>query len=166
MTSDFRINDRVIHKREGLAEIVSTALIADKEYFLLKASRGDGEMIYVPADNSTSIIRPIMSVEEAEDVLAYMSTVEKEYTTNTKQRRDFYKKLLNSGEIRDIAFLSMQLRIYESMNHDVENDDMKLGVMDIDMLEKADNILMDELAITFDKIRNKIKEFIFNRIKR
>ena len=166
MSPQFLVDQTVIHKREGLAKIVSTALIADKQYYLLKAARGDGEMIYVPGDSSTSIIRPIMNPAEAQEVLDYMASVKMEYTSNTKQRRDFYKRLLNSGETEDIAFLTMQLRIYELSNHDSENPDMKLGVMDIDLLSKADNILMDELALTYDKSREDIKEFIFKKINR
>ena len=166
MNPQFQVEQTVIHKREGLAKIVSTAVIADKQYYLLKAARGDGEMIYVPGDASESIIRPIMDEGQAREILDYMSNVKMEYTSNTKQRRDFYKRLLNSGETQDIAFLTMQLRIYELSNHDSENPDMKLGAMDIDILSKADNILMDELALTFGKDRERIKEFIFEKIKR
>lgn len=162
----FTVNQTVIHRREGLAEIVSTALISGKEYYLLKAARGDGETIYVPGDSSQSIIRPVMSVEEADELLNYMSNVELEYTSNTKQRRDFYKKMLNSGEIKDIAFLAMQLRIYDLSDHECENPEIKLGVMDIDMLAKADRILMDELSLTYNFDREKIKDFVFKKIKR
>ena len=166
MIPQFQVNQTVIHKREGIANIVSTALISGKQYYLLKAARGDGETIYVPGDSSENIIRPIMNEDEADKVLKYMSSVKKEYTSNTKQRRDFYKRLLNSGETQDIAFLSMQLRIYNTMEHDLENDEMKLGLMDIDLLTKADNILMDELALTYNKDRDKVKDFIFEKIER
>ena len=166
MSPQFQVDQTVIHKREGLATIVSTALIGDKQYYLLKAARGDGETIYVPGDSTATIIRPVMNVDEAQEVLDYMAAVQMEYTSNTKQRRDFYKRLLNSGETQDIAFLTMQLRIYELSNHDSENPDMKLGLMDIDILSKADNILMDEFALTFEKGRDDIKEFIFKKINR
>ena len=166
MSPQFLVDQTVIHKREGLAKIVSTALIGDKQYYLLKAARGDGETIYVPGDSTATIIRPVMNVDEAQEVLDYMASVQMEYTSNTKQRRDFYKRLLNSGETQDIAFLTMQLRIYELSNHDSENPDMKLGLMDIDILSKADNILMEEFALTFDKGRDDIKEFIFKKINR
>lgn len=166
MNSDFRISQMVIHKREGLAEIVSTNLMCGKEYLILKALRGDGEMIYVPADSSSNIIRPIMNVNQADDILKYMSSVEKVYTSNTKQRRDYYKKLLNSGEIKDYALLTVQLWIYDHSNEDAENPDMKLGVMDIDLLTKANDILMDEFAIVYQKDRDKIRDFVFNKIKK
>ena len=166
MNSVFRINQEVVHKREGLAEIISSSLICDKEYFILKAKRGDGESIYVPVNGAESIIRPVMSMDQAEEILRYMYGVQKQYTSNTKQRRDNYKRLLNSGEVKDMAFLAMQLRIYEFSNKDIENPDMKLGVLDIDMLTKASDILMDELSIVFKQPRDKIKEFIFNKIDR
>ena len=47
-----------------------------------------------------------------------------------------------------------------------ENPDMKLGVMDIDLLTKANDILMDEFAIVYQKDRDKIRDFVFNKIKK
>ena len=132
----------------------------------MKAKRGDGESIYVPVNGSDSIIRPIMDNDQAESILGYMSKVQKQYTSNTKQRRDNYKRLLNSGEVKDMALLAMQLRIYELSNKDIENPDMKLGILDVDMLTKASDILMDELAIVYGQPREKIKEFIYKKIKR
>jgi len=166
MKSHFGINDKVVHKREGLAQIVSSAFICEKPYFLLKACRGDGEMIYVPEETCDDIIRKIMDEKEAQALLKFMSKVEKDYTTNTKQRRDLYKRLLASGDVNDIAFLVMQLRIHDIMTAEQAESEMKLGAMDLDMLGKADDILMDEFAITFKKDRNKIKDFIFKKIKR
>ena len=130
MNSDFRINQMVVHKREGIAEIISTSLMCGKEYFNLKALRGDGEIIYVPVDSSETIIRPIMDVTHADTLLAYMATVEKVYTSNTKQRRDYYKKLLNTCEIRDYALLAMQLRIYELENNFENFDELKGAIRD------------------------------------
>lgn len=166
MIPEFAVNQTVVHKREGLATIFADSIISGKQYYLLRALRGDGETIYVPGDSCDNIIRPVMSIPEAEELLKYMSTVEKEYTTNTKQRRDFYKKLLNSGDIKDLSFLAIQLRIYNLIDHDAENTEMKLGVMDIDMLSKASNILMDELALTYSVPREEIESYIYNKINR
>jgi len=154
----FKIKDKVIHKREGLSEIISSTKVSDKDYFLLKALRGDGEMIYVPVEGCENIIRPIMSSKQATDLLKKMKDVVLEINANTKQRRDAYKKILNTGDINDIAYLSRQLYHYKKENNG------KLGPMDIEMLTRAHNMLMDELMETFKKTREKIEIFIEKKI--
>lgn len=165
MERQYKVGQLVIHKREGIAEIISVSLISEKEFYILKAHRGDGEMIYVPVDTCNSIIRPLLSVDEADKLVEFMKTIEIDYTSNTKQRRDHYKKLLNSGDTNDLAILSMQLRIYDTFFRDSDSSEMKLGSLDLDILIAADNIVMDELAIVYNKDRGKIKEFIYKKMK-
>lgn len=159
MKLQFKIKDKVIHKREGLSEIVSSTKVSDKDYFLLKAARGDGEMIYVPVVGCENIIRPIMSSKEASELFKFMKGISFEMNTNTKQRRDGYKRMLNTGDIKDIAYLSRQLYF-----HNLNPDQSKLGPMDIDMLSRAHNMLMDELMVTFKKPKDKIEVFIEKKI--
>ena len=159
MKAPFKIKDKVIHKREGLSEIVSYTKISEKDYFLLKALRGDGEVIYVPIEGCENIIRPIMSSKDALELLKYMKGISLEINSNTKQRRDAYKKMLNTGDINDIAYLSRQLYCYKLS----ENQD-KLGPMDIEMLSRAHNMLMDEFMVVFKKPKDKIEAYIEKKI--
>ena len=102
---DFKINDSVIHFREGLATIFSMKKMNGREYFLLRINKNNGETIYVPTASADSIIRAIMSTEEADELLRYIKTIEKEFNVNTKQRRDDYKRKLSSGSVKEIACL-------------------------------------------------------------
>ena len=123
--------------------------------------RGDGENIYVPIDRAEKIIRPIMSQQEAEELIEYIKTIDIEFNTNTKQRRDAIKKRLLSGDIKDGAYLLKQLFFFKEQN----DGSIKYGALDIDMLSFASNNLLDEFAISYNVDRDKIEEFIFNRIK-
>ena len=56
-----------------------------REYFMLRINKNNGETIYVPKASADSIIRAIMSVEEADELLCYVKTIEKEFNANTKK---------------------------------------------------------------------------------
>ena len=99
----FKISDNVIHCREGLSTIVGIKDMNGKDYFLVSVNHNSGETIYVPVDTASSIIRPLMSKQEADDLLRYIKDIEKDFNSNTKQRRDAYKRKLSSGDVKEIA---------------------------------------------------------------
>ena len=159
--SNYKIGQQVIHCRDGLAVVVGSTNMADKDYYVVKTVRGSGENIYVPVDRADQIIRFLMSEKEADQLVAYIKTIPMEFNPNTKQRRDAIKKRLLSGDIKDGAYLLKQLFFFKEQN----DGSIKYGALDIDMLSFASNNLLDEFAISYNVDRDKIEEFIFNKIK-
>ena len=161
----FKVNDSVIHCREGLSTIVAMNNMNGKDYFLVSVNRSSGETIYVPVDTANNIIRPLMNKKDADDLLIYIKKIKKDFNSNTKQRRDAYKKMLSSGNVKEIAYLYRQLYFYEKIGGE-NNTEIKLGPVDIDMLTYAQNMLMDELSITYEVKRDEVKDFIEKRISK
>lgn len=157
----FKKDQQVIHCRDGLSVIVNDTFIGDKEYFVVHTFRGDGENIYVPMDRAEKIIRPVMSQQEAEELIEYIKTIEIEFNTNTKQRRDSLKRRLMSGDVKDVAHLFKQLYFFNTL----DDPNIKYGPVDLDMLKYASDNLLDEFAISFNKPRESIQEFIYKKLK-
>ena len=154
----FSVNDRVMHSREGLSTIVGITEMMDREYFIIHADGGKGENIYVLVNNTINIIRPIMSKDEALELVKYMKTIQAEFISNTKQRRDQYKRRLISGDVRDLAFLSRQLYFYNYYNS--IGQVVKLGPTDLQILKDGEKVLLDELSISFSIDRNEIYDYV------
>ena len=162
--SGFSVNKEVIHCREGLATIIDSKEMNGKNYFLVRANRISGETCYVPVDSADSIIRQIMDKKEADKLLKYIKSIKKDFNTNTKQRRDAYKKRLSSGDVKDIAYLYRQLCFYNAIGGE-NNDEIRLGPVDLDMLGYARDMLLDELTISYKQPREKIGDFVEERIE-
>ena len=160
---DFKVNDKVVHCRDGLATIVGETSIAGNDYFVVVSEKGDRENIYVLKSRTDSIIRPVMNVEEANKVIEYMKSTDAAFVSNTKQRRDLYKKKLLSGSVYDLAFLSRQLYFYYLYNE--QGQVVKLGPTDLQMLKDAESILFDELAISYNVPRENMREFVAKLFK-
>ena len=152
----YKINDRVVHSRDGLATIKDITTIAGNEYFVIVSDKGDRENIYVLTSRTENIIRPIMSEEESTAVINYMKTVKAEFISNTKQRRDQYRRRLLSGNVYDLAYLSCQLYFFNYYN--AHGQLVKLGPTDLQMLKDAESVLFDELAISLGVSREKIAD--------
>jgi RNA polymerase-interacting CarD/CdnL/TRCF family regulator len=159
----FKVNDIVVHYRDGLAVITGTANMSGIDYFTLKAKRTNNVAIYVPVANATKIIRPVMDKENADGILMYMLQLEEEFNANTKQRRDDFKRRIASGNILDIVYLVKQLYLYQTAEQLPEK--VKFGPVDFDILESAKNMLLDELAITYDVDRDKVTDYIDKKMK-
>ena len=158
---DFKKGQQVIHCRDGLAVIVDETVMGDKNYFVVKTVRGDGENIYVPLDRADAIIRFVMSEEEASKLIDYIKTIELDFNPNTKQRRDAIKKKLLSGDVKDAAYLFKQLYFYKTL----KDGSIKYGPLDIDMLSFASDNLLDEFSISFKKNRDEIEAFVYSKLK-
>lgn len=158
----YKVNDKVVHSREGLSTIVKETEINGREYFVIVSDKGGAESIYVQKDRTENIIRPIMSYEEAYKVIDYMKSVKAEFISNTKQRRDQYRKRLLSGNVFDLAYLSVQLYFFNYYN--ANGQIVKLGPTDLQMLKDAESVLFDELALSFnihrDDISKKVSELL------
>ena len=161
----FKINDSVIHCREGLSTIIAMNNMNGRDYFLVRTNQAAAETIYVPVETANNIIRPIMNEKEADSILKYIKGIEKEFNTNTKQRRDAYKRRLASGDVKEIAYLYRQLYFYYLIGGE-NNEEIKLGPVDIDMLSYAKNMLLDELAISYKVERADVEGFVESRIKK
>ena len=155
---EYKINDRVVHAREGLSTITNITTMMDREYYVVVADKGERENIYVLKDRTENIIRPIMSLEEGMKVVDYMKTVKAEFISNTKQRRDQYRKRLLSGNVLDLAYLSRQLYFFNYYNS--IGQVVKLGPTDLQMLKDAEKVLFDELALSFNVDRDKVDQKI------
>ena len=155
---EYKINDRVVHAREGLSTITNITTMMDRDYYVVVADKGDRENIYVLKERTENIIRPIMTHEEGMKVVEYMKTVKAEFISNTKQRRDQYRKRLLSGNVLDLAYLSRQLYFFNYYNS--HGQVVKLGPTDLQMLKDAEKVLFDELALSFKVSRELVDQKI------
>lgn len=155
---EFKVNEIVVHCREGLSTIVGETEIAGNGYFVIVSRKNPKENIYVMKSRTENIIRPVMNEVQAKEVINYMKTVDAAFISNTKQRRDLYKKKLLSGNVYDLAYLSRQLYFFNYYNS--HGQLVKLGPTDLQMLKDAESVLYDEFAISFSTAREKIAEVV------
>lgn len=159
----FQINDVVVHYRDGISTITGIIMMGDNEYFTIRAKRVGDVSIYVPVLKALNIIRKVMTKEEALQLLDYMNNLPEVYTSNTKQRRDEFKRRLASGAIEDIAFLTKIYLLFVTESFKTEN--VKFGQMDLEMLKDAYNRLLDELSVSLSIDRQHIDEFVINKLQ-
>ena len=142
----FEIGQQVIHYREGISVIESTTKINNLDYFVVSSSINKDERFFVLIDKTENIIRPLMNEDEAKEVIKFMATIQPDFIKNTKQRRDCYKRCLTTGKAKDLCYLYKQLYFFRTFNE--RGEEVKMGPSDLQMLEQAKKMLLNELVIS------------------
>lgn len=160
--ASYKAKEKVMHFREGLSFISEEKEMNGMSYYIVVVIN-NGEKVYVPKDKADAIIRPLFNKKELDDLLDFMRPIRPDYFNNTKQRRDVFKKRLGSGDIRDLAYLTMQLYYF---NHPEEVDTpVKFGPADVDMLKYAAKTMFDELSLSLKIDRDKVEDHIYLLLK-
>lgn len=160
---EYKVNDLVIHKNEGLCKIIEIVTMANKEYYkMLIENKKDNTTIYLPISKKDEMLVEVMSKEDADDLLRYMKSLEEKIVESTKERRGDYAKKLASGDKRDLVYIVKYLYL---LKQDKDLKNVKLGEQDTITYLKASDMLFDELSVVYGVSRDKVEEYIKNKME-
>lgn len=139
----YQAGDKVVHPMHGAGVIDS--IVQRKvggqmqDYYLLKLCAGS-MMVMIPTDHTDEIgVRPVVSGQEAVDILNAMENIEVDMTQNWNRRYRENMVRLKSGDLLEVARVVKGLRIRESQRG-LSNGERK-------MLHTAKQILVSELVL-------------------
>ena len=139
----FQVGDKVVHPMHGagiIDSIVQRKVAGQvQEYYQLKLSVGN-MVVMVPTDNTREIgMRPVVSVDKAEELMSEMEGIEVDMTQNWNRRYRENMVRLKSGDLLEVARVVKGLRRRESQRG-LSNGERK-------MLHTAKQILISELVL-------------------
>ena len=139
----YQIGDKVVHPMHGAGVIDSIVQrkVAGRleDYYLLKLSVGS-MTVMIPTGNTQEIgVRPIVSSEEAKDLIRALENIEVDMTQNWNRRYRENMVRLKSGDLLEVARVVKGLLLRESQRG-LSNGERK-------MLRTAKQILISELVL-------------------
>lgn len=140
----FSIGDLVVHPMHGAGVI--DAIVREKingstqDYYVFKMPVG-GLLLKIPTANSQNIgIRSIVGLEEAEDVMRAIPSLEIEETVNWNKRYRENMVRLKSGDLYEVA------RVIKALMH--RDSQRGLSTGERKMLHNAKQIFISELVLS------------------
>ena len=139
----YQVGDKVVHPMHGAGVIDSIVQrkVAGKleDYYLLKLSVGS-MTVMIPTGNTQEIgVRPIVSGQEAKDLISAMENIEVDMTQNWNRRYRENMVRLKSGDLLEVARVVKGLLLREGQRG-LSNGERK-------MLRTAKQILISELVL-------------------
>ena len=154
----FQIGDKVVHPMHGAGVIdgIVTEKIgtAKQDYYVFKMPVG-GLVLKIPVATSQIIgLRKIVSAEEADALIASISSMQVDMTSNWNHRYRENMELLKSGDLHSVAHVIKGLSRRDS-ERGLSNGERK-------MLHTARQILISELGLSMGIESREIESRINN----
>lgn len=139
----YQIGDKVVHPMHGagvIDSIVQKKVAGQlQDYYLLKLSVGS-MTVMIPTGNTQEIgVRPVVSDQEAENLISAMGHIEVDMTQNWNRRYRENMVRLKSGDLLEVARVVKGLLLREEQRG-LSNGERK-------MLHTAKQILISELVL-------------------
>lgn len=159
----YQIGELIVYGAEGVCRVESVGPLemrgAQKgvEYYTLSPLYREGK-IFTPVD-TTVYTRPVMTKEEARELIALMPTIPEEVYENSNPRllNEHYQVFLKSYDCVELVRL---IRAIYAKGRGVAERGRHLGQVDERSMKRAEEMLHGELAAALDMPVENVKDYI------
>ena len=150
-----RVED-IISRKPGRAE-------PERTYYVLKPLYQTGT-ITTPVDNNKVFTRPVITRDEAMDLIDQIPNIQAEayHNQNLQQLENYYRTEMEEHDCLSLLRLTMS-----AYRKKVEREEKKLkfGAVDRRYMERAENLLYGELAVALGIAQDSVQDFIAHRLQ-
>ena len=159
----FEKGDYVVYGTKGVCQVEEITELAmkgtaeGKLYYVLRPCFQKGSSLFTPVDNEKTIIRPVMSRDEAAALVDGIAGIEALLEKNDKEREKQYKEAIRSCDPRQwiriikTSYLRGQERIAQGK---------KATTVDERYFHAAEEQLYEELSIALDMPKEGMRAYI------
>ncbi|MCR5419559.1 MAG: CarD family transcriptional regulator [Lachnospiraceae bacterium] len=159
----YNVNDMVVYGNQGVCEVVKIGTLSmsmvdkKKKYYTLRPIYQREAAVYVPVDNVTAVMRPVISKTEAEDLIRKIPDIDYAWITNEQERETQYKNALKTCDCEELVKIIKTLFKRKKTRID---EGKKVTVVDERYFRQAENQLYEELAYALNMDKNEIGDYI------
>lgn len=162
----YSIGDFVACGNKGVCKVAEITKLdisgADKneDYYILKPVYSAASTVYIPVHLADESLRPILSKDEAEELISSIPSIDKLEIVSEKLVESEYKGCIRSNDITDLV--KMIKTIYDRKRKRLEAGRKETSV-DAKYFRLAGDFLFGELAISLDIPKNEVEGYITAR---
>ncbi len=158
----FKVGEKIVYAHSGVATVTE---VAEEDGRIIMTVRPDvgNYTVKVPAESDKVFMRPVMSREEAEELIdAFPSVNAAEIRgKSVRELTEWYESLLKSHDMK--ALVELTKAVYRKKTH-VESQNKKLGAVDAKFMKRAEDLLFGELAVALGITRDEVPDYIDRRL--
>lgn len=163
----FKIDDHVVYGNHGVCKVEKIGPVVlpmadkNKEYYTLRPVYKQEAVVYAPVENQKSVLRPVMTRNEAEELIQEIPEIDAVWIASEKEREVQYRAALKTCDCREL------IRIIKALYQrkvDRIRDGKKVTVVDERYFKQAEDQLYGELAFAMDMDKKDMSGYIANSI--
>ncbi len=164
----YEINDLIMYGSTGVckvSDITTPDFAAEKEdnlYYVLTPLYQNG-VIYAPVNNEKVFMRPVITEDEAKDLIDNIPRIHTEIYKNSsmQQLTKYYQSVLDTHRCLDLLKLTKSI-------HEKKEAAMKqnrhLGQIDKKFMKRAEDLLFGEFAAALHISKDDVQSYIEDRL--
>lgn len=164
----FEIGQFIVYGSNGVCKVADIGRVdmagmsPEREYYTLEPCYARGSRILTPTDNTKTVMRSVMTREEAEELMDQAKEMETLWIPDERKRESFYKSVIATCDCYELVrviktiYLRCQKRLAEGK---------KVVVSDEKYIKLAEDNLYNELAIVLDMSKEEAKSYMIKRIE-
>lgn len=163
----FEKGQYIIYGIRGVCEVMDIITVdrpggpQGKLYYVLRPYYQKDSKIVTPVDSEKTITRPLLTKEEATDLIERIGEIPEMKVINDKQREERYKEALKTCDCR--VWISMIKALYLRKQDRIEHG-KKMTDLDERYFRTAEDNLYSELAISLGVPREEMVGYIKERV--
>lgn len=165
----FEVGQFIVYGSSGVCKVVDigkiemTGMPKDRIYYTLEPCYTKGSRILTPTDNTKTIMRRLMTKQEADQLIDNVNEIETLWIADERRREESYKSMIAKCDCHELVkviktiYLRKQKRIAAGK---------KVTISDEKYFKLAEDNLYSELAIVLDMTKEEAREYMLNRIEK
>lgn len=134
----------------------------DRLYYVLEPLYQSG-VIYAPVDNQKVFMRPVISEDEAKDLIDNIPQIHTEIykSSSMQQLTKYYQSVIDSHKCVELLQLTKSIH---AKKVDAMKQNRHLGQIDKKFMKKAEELLFGEFAAALHISKDDVEDFIQERL--
>lgn len=163
----FEKGQYIIYGIRGVCEVMDITTVdrpggpKGKLYYVLRPYYQQDSKIVTPVESEMTVTRPLLSREEALELIDHISEVKEMAVTEDKQREERYKEALRTCDCR--VWISMIKALY-LRRRERQEQGKKMTDLDERYFKTAEDNLYSELALSLGIPRDEMVGYITERV--
>ena len=164
----FKVGDLIVYGNAGVCRVIEIgkpplAGIPDgQDYYTLEPYYSEKSVIFTPCNNEKVVMRPIVSREEADELIRLIPEINCLGITDEMKREDCYKNIIKTCDPK--LFVSIIKTIYNRRKQRI-SEGKKSTASDEKYFQMAEDKLYGELAIALEIERSNVKDYIYRCVE-
>ena len=161
----YQVGDYIVKAANGIYEvkdIVNPDFVEDntKLYYELQPLSDKKTVLYVPTSRDDDSMRPVITKQEAEELIMMIPTIDEPWINNERERERNYKEIIKSNKPEKLIGI---IKLIYQRKKSRQEQGKKTTIIDNQYFDKAENLLYSELELVLRKSREEIYEQIKNQ---
>ncbi|MDD6207182.1 MAG: CarD family transcriptional regulator [Clostridiales bacterium] len=161
----FQVNDIVVYGKHGVCKVTDVGTLSmsmvdkDELYYTLRPVYQKDAVIYAPIENNKTVMRSVISKQEAKKLINEIDDIETVRTGNEQEREAQYRVALRNCDCRELVKIIKTLYL---KNKSRTKSGKKAMAVDERYFRLAENQLNEELAYVLGMNKEEVTDYIAN----